>query len=106
MIDPQGQAAKWVKNMEKENNLVAIKVSQPVICYKPFLKLLTDNQAERSLAGCVDSILTPTTSNSYRTPSSSVSPACWRMLGSLWTRVSVLSFSNKLSVTAVWTAFK
>ena len=27
MIDPQGQAAKWVKNMEKENNLVAIKVS-------------------------------------------------------------------------------
>ena len=26
MIDPQGQAAKWVKNMEKENNLVAIKV--------------------------------------------------------------------------------
>ena len=25
MIDPQGQAAKWVKNMEKENNLVAIK---------------------------------------------------------------------------------
>ena len=46
MIDPQGQAAKWVKNMEKENNLVAIKVSQRVICYKPFLKLLTDNQAE------------------------------------------------------------
>ena len=32
MIDPQGQAAKWVKNMEKENNLVAIKVSQQVIC--------------------------------------------------------------------------
>ena len=26
MIDPQGQAAKWIKNMEKENNLVAIKV--------------------------------------------------------------------------------
>ena len=24
---PQGQAAKWVKNMEKENNLVAIKVA-------------------------------------------------------------------------------
>ena len=25
MIDPQGQAAKWIKNMEKENNLIAIK---------------------------------------------------------------------------------
>ena len=27
MIDPQGQAAKWIKNMEKENNLCAIKVT-------------------------------------------------------------------------------
>ena len=27
MIDPQGQAAKWIKNMEKENNLVAIKAN-------------------------------------------------------------------------------
>ena len=28
MIDPQGQAAKWIKNMEKENNLISIKYSE------------------------------------------------------------------------------
>ena len=28
MIDPQGQANKWVKNMEKVNNLSIIKLSQ------------------------------------------------------------------------------
>ncbi|KAJ8668953.1 hypothetical protein QAD02_000212 [Eretmocerus hayati] len=28
MIDPQGQANKWVKNMEQENNLSIIKLSQ------------------------------------------------------------------------------
>ncbi len=27
MIDPQGQANKWVKNMEKENKLAVIKLS-------------------------------------------------------------------------------
>lgn len=27
MIDPQGQASKWVKNFEKENNLSVIKLS-------------------------------------------------------------------------------
>lgn len=27
MIDPQGQASKWVKNMEKKNNLVVVKLS-------------------------------------------------------------------------------
>lgn len=27
MIDPQGQANKWVKNMEKANNLHVIKLS-------------------------------------------------------------------------------
>jgi dynein heavy chain len=26
-IDPQGQANKWIKNMEKENKLVIIKLS-------------------------------------------------------------------------------
>ncbi|XP_037136748.1 dynein heavy chain 7, axonemal [Syngnathus acus] len=29
MIDPQGQANKWIKNMEKANNLAIIKLSDP-----------------------------------------------------------------------------
>jgi len=29
MIDPQGQASKWVRNMEKENNLSIIKLVDP-----------------------------------------------------------------------------
>ena len=29
MIDPQGQANKWVKNMEKSNNLHVIKLTNP-----------------------------------------------------------------------------
>ncbi|KAK9727720.1 ATP-binding dynein motor region [Popillia japonica] len=29
MIDPQGQANKWVKNMEKPNNMALIRLSQP-----------------------------------------------------------------------------
>ena len=29
MIDPQGQANKWVKNMEKENKLSVIKLTDP-----------------------------------------------------------------------------
>jgi hypothetical protein len=31
MIDPQGQAGKWIKNMEKENNLCVIKYTDPGI---------------------------------------------------------------------------
>ena len=27
MIDPQGQANKWVKNMEKANNMAVIKLT-------------------------------------------------------------------------------
>ncbi len=29
MIDPQGQANKWVKNMERVNKLEVIKLSDP-----------------------------------------------------------------------------
>lgn len=29
MIDPQGQANKWIKNMEKLNKLEVIKLSDP-----------------------------------------------------------------------------
>ena len=29
MIDPQGQANKWIKNMEKANKLAVIKLSDP-----------------------------------------------------------------------------
>ena len=29
MIDPQGQANKWIKNMEKANSLHVIKLSDP-----------------------------------------------------------------------------
>ena len=39
MIDPQGQANKWVKNMEKANNLHIIK--------------LTDSDFVRTLENCI-----------------------------------------------------
>ena len=29
MIDPQGQANKWIRNMEKEAGLLVIKLSDP-----------------------------------------------------------------------------
>lgn len=29
MIDPQGQANRWIKNMERRNNLSIIRQSQP-----------------------------------------------------------------------------
>lgn len=29
MIDPQGQANKWVKNLEKNNRLCVIRLNQP-----------------------------------------------------------------------------
>lgn len=34
MIDPQGQANKWVKNMEKDNNLAIMKLTDPDILRK------------------------------------------------------------------------
>jgi dynein heavy chain len=39
MIDPQGQANKWVKNMEKKSNLHVIK--------------LTDADYVRTLENCI-----------------------------------------------------
>ena len=39
MIDPQGQANKWVKNMEKKNNLHVIK--------------MTDTDYVRTLENCI-----------------------------------------------------
>ena len=39
MIDPQGQANKWVKNMERANNLHVIK--------------LTDSDFVRTLENCI-----------------------------------------------------
>ncbi len=39
MIDPQGQANKWAKNMEKENKLSIIK--------------LTDSDYMRTLENCI-----------------------------------------------------
>lgn len=39
MIDPQGQANRWIKNSEKENNLVCIK--------------LTDSDMMRNLENCI-----------------------------------------------------
>ena len=39
MIDPQGQANKWVKSMEKSNNMAVIK--------------LTDSDYVRSLENCI-----------------------------------------------------
>lgn len=39
MIDPQGQANKWVKNMEKKNNLHVIK--------------MTDADYVRTLENCI-----------------------------------------------------
>ena len=39
MIDPQGQANRWVKNMEKANNLHCIK--------------LTDGDFVRTLENCI-----------------------------------------------------
>lgn len=39
MIDPQGQANKWVKNSEKDNNLSVIK--------------LTDTDYMRTLENCI-----------------------------------------------------
>jgi len=39
MIDPQGQASRWTKNMEKDNKLLVIK--------------LTDSDYMRTLENCV-----------------------------------------------------
>ena len=38
MIDPQGQASKWIKNMEKANKLSVIKVNTEIL--KPFFTTL------------------------------------------------------------------
>ena len=38
MIDPQSQANKWIKSMEKENKINVIKLSNP-----KFLKIIEDS---------------------------------------------------------------
>ena len=35
MIDPQGQASKWIKNMEKDNDLAVIKYEAVPITQTP-----------------------------------------------------------------------
>lgn len=51
MIDPQGQANKWVKNMEKANNLHVVKSS--------------DADFVRTLENCIQ-FGNPVCSNEYR----------------------------------------
>jgi dynein heavy chain len=52
MIDPQGQANKWVKNTEKENRLVIVKMSDPDFmgkmekCVSQGVPMLLENVAE------------------------------------------------------------
>ena len=59
MIDPQGQANKWVKNMEKKNNLHVIK--------------MTDADYVRTLENCIQ-FGTPV---SYLDSRSIVYLSCW-----------------------------
>ena len=60
MIDPQGQANKWVKNMEKSNNLHVIKLTNPDFvrtlenCIQFGTPVLLENVAEE-----LDPILEP-----------------------------------------------
>ncbi|XP_076299082.1 dynein heavy chain 3, axonemal isoform X2 [Lasioglossum baleicum] len=60
MIDPQNQANKWVKNMEKENKLVVIKLSDPnyvkivETCIQLGTPILLENILEE-----IDAILEP-----------------------------------------------
>ena len=52
MVDPQGQANKWVKNMEKANNLHIIKLS--------------DGDFVRTLENCIQ----------FGTPVNTIQPLC------------------------------
>ncbi|XP_076653327.1 dynein heavy chain 3, axonemal [Halictus rubicundus] len=60
MIDPQNQANKWVKNMEKENKLIVIKLSDPnyvkivETCIQLGTPILLENILEE-----IDAILEP-----------------------------------------------
>ncbi|XP_043257418.1 dynein axonemal heavy chain 3 [Colletes gigas] len=60
MIDPQNQANKWVKNMERENKLVVIKLSDPnyVKIVETAIQLATPVLLENILEE-IDAILEP-----------------------------------------------
>ena len=57
MIDPQGQANKWIKNCEKENNLKIVKMSDPDFmrkieyCIQSGVPMLLENVPEDIDAG-------------------------------------------------------
>ena len=68
MIDPQNQANKWVKNMEKENKLMVIKLSDPnyvkavETCIQLGIPVLLENIMEE-----IDAVLEPVLlKNTYR----------------------------------------
>ena len=78
MIDPQGQANKWIKNMEKANNLHVIKLS--------------DSDFVRTLENCIQ----------FGTPVSPIFYLCYgirfQIMGSNFCRIGIVQvwFINHL----------
>lgn len=75
MIDPQGQANKWVKNMEKKNKLQVIKLSDDN--YTRVLENCLQVMHCSKVKTCLLSmwLFIYFTYNIY----SLVTPACWKM---------------------------